>query len=152
MRRGLLALALLLPILHGCGGRDARFEIGAEAYSSGDFATALETWRPLAEQGHAAAQYQLGVLYQEGHGVAQDDGQALRWFRASADAGTGEAMIRLGEMYFHGRGVEPDVVEAYVWVARAEKRDTATAAQILRGLVQHMSAEQIAEAESRIDR
>ena len=34
-------------------------------------------YRKAAEQGDAVAQYNLGVLYHEGHGVAQDDTQAL---------------------------------------------------------------------------
>ena len=39
------------------------FDEGKEAYDRKDYATALREWRPLAEQGHAIAQHNLGLLY-----------------------------------------------------------------------------------------
>ena len=42
------------------------------AYRSGDYQAALAEWRPLAESGHATAQYNLGVMYELGSGVALD--------------------------------------------------------------------------------
>src|ERR1035438_9939610 len=46
-------------------------EVGRDGAQRGDFATALELWRPLAEQGNAAAQNHLGVAYELGDGVPQ---------------------------------------------------------------------------------
>ena len=43
------------------------------AYESGNFATALRKWKPLAEQGDAAVQFNLGILYRLGKGLPQDD-------------------------------------------------------------------------------
>jgi len=43
---------------------------GLTAYESEDYATALREFEPLAEQGDAFAQYNLGVMYKYGHGVA----------------------------------------------------------------------------------
>ena len=37
------------------------------------FATALREWEPLAEQGDAAVQFNLGILYRLGKGLPQDD-------------------------------------------------------------------------------
>ena len=34
----------------------------------GDYATALKHWRPLAKQGHAKAQYNLGTMHEHGRG------------------------------------------------------------------------------------
>ena len=48
------------------------FDDGLNAYNEGDFKTALREWRPLAEQGHAEAQVNLGVLYESGSGVPQN--------------------------------------------------------------------------------
>jgi TPR repeat protein len=39
------------------------FEAGLEAYTAGDYATANENWRPLAEQGDVAAQSYIGQAY-----------------------------------------------------------------------------------------
>ena len=69
-----LALALPAPVLA------ADFQAGQEANIRGDYATALKEFRPLAEQGDAYAQLNLGGLYYEGHGVAQDYLEAAKWF------------------------------------------------------------------------
>jgi TPR repeat protein len=36
------------------------------AYKRGDYETAIREWKPLAKQGVADAQYNLGVMYGEG--------------------------------------------------------------------------------------
>ncbi len=36
-----------------------------------------------AEQGYAIAQYNLGVMYDKGPGVPEDDKTAVKWFRNS---------------------------------------------------------------------
>ncbi|MSO64409.1 MAG: sel1 repeat family protein [Alphaproteobacteria bacterium] len=57
------------------------FEDGVAAVNRGDFATALRLFRPLADQGFSAAQSDLGVMYENGQGVPQDDAEAVKWFR-----------------------------------------------------------------------
>ena len=47
----------------------ADFVTGWQAYQRGDFALAMVEWRPLAERGDARAQYNMGVIYDEGRGV-----------------------------------------------------------------------------------
>ncbi|MCY4514024.1 MAG: hypothetical protein OXC69_02620 [Candidatus Tectomicrobia bacterium] len=79
MRRVLLATLLL----NGASCNQvlaADFEAGVEAYKRGDYATALREFRPLAEQGHVAAQAQMGLMYFWGFGVSQDDVEAYAWF------------------------------------------------------------------------
>ena len=49
-----------------------------------DYATALRLIRPLAEQGDASAQYNLGVFYDNGLGVPQDYVTAHMWFNLAA--------------------------------------------------------------------
>lgn len=48
---------------------------------------ALRQGREAAERGVAAAQHDLGVMYAEGEGVAEDDHEAVRWFRKAAEQG-----------------------------------------------------------------
>jgi len=65
------------------------FNEGVKAYNRGDYETALSAFRPLAEQGDASAQYNLGVMYENGKGVAQDYREAVSWYRlAAADGNT----------------------------------------------------------------
>jgi len=49
------------------------------AHQRGDYATALKSFRPLAEQGVAEAQFGLGFMYGEGLGVSQDYAEAMKW-------------------------------------------------------------------------
>ena len=58
---------LTLSILLGSGvAVAADFNKGLKAAQSGDFKTALAEWTPLAEQGDAIAQYNLGIMYANG--------------------------------------------------------------------------------------
>ncbi len=73
-------LAGLVLIAALCGGftlgltapAGAGFDEGMAAHERGDYATALREWRPLAKQGNAKAQYNLGIMYNNGLAVPQD--------------------------------------------------------------------------------
>ena len=58
----------------------ADFDKGLTAAQSGDSKTALAEWTPLAEQGHADAQYSLGVMYENGEGSPENAKTALKWY------------------------------------------------------------------------
>ena len=91
------------------------FQKGVAAYHSGDYATALREWRPLAEQGDASAQTNLGLMYDRGLGVPQDYAEAMKWYRLAAEQGDASAQTNLGLMYDIGLGVLQDNVMAYMW-------------------------------------
>jgi uncharacterized protein len=66
-----------------------------KAIERGDCATALKEWTPLAEQGDAFAQHNLGVMYGNGQGVPQDYVRAHMWSNLSASQGSeGAAKVR----------------------------------------------------------
>ena len=75
------------------------FQKGYAAYQSGDFVTALKEWRPLAEQGNADAQNNLGFMYENGNGVLQDFAEAAKWYRLAAEQGLAWGQYNLGLMY-----------------------------------------------------
>src|SRR6202035_6044415 len=77
----LVMLSLAAPVAAG-PGQDAM-----AAYARGDYATALRLLRPLADQGDAQAQYNLGALYDNGQGVPQNYAEAMKWYRKAADQG-----------------------------------------------------------------
>ena len=93
----------------------ADFAAGLKAYDTGDFATAMREWRPLAEQGYAIAQFNLGAMYDNGKGVPEDDAEAVKWYRLAAKQGNAKAQLNLGVMYDNGEGVPEDDVQAYAW-------------------------------------
>ena len=88
------------------------FQKGVAAYQAGDYATALQEWKPLAEAGDAVAQFSLGYIYQNGDGVLQGYAEAVRWYRLAADQGNADAQFSLGLMYQNGLGVLQDYAEA----------------------------------------
>ena len=82
-------LCLTLAVLLGSAGLSwsADFQKGLTAAQSRDFATALREWTPLAEQRDATAQYNLGVMYDNGQGVLQDYVCAHMWLNIAASSG-----------------------------------------------------------------
>jgi len=72
-----------------------KIDAGQAAYEAGDYATALENFQPLAEQGNAVAQVTLGFMYANGQGVPQDIVLAHMWFNiASANGSENATQIR----------------------------------------------------------
>jgi len=82
MRKLTAILCLTFAVLLGSTGVSwsADFQKRYAAYQSGDYATALREFRPLAEQGDANAQFNLGQMYRKGEGVPQDDRTAVKWY------------------------------------------------------------------------
>lgn len=62
-----------------------------DAARNGDFATALEIWQPLAEQGDADSMFGLGRMYARGDGVEQDFAKAHELFIGAAKLGQAKA-------------------------------------------------------------
>lgn len=92
---------------------------GYQSYLTGDYEAAFSEWLPLAELGDVEAQFNLGVMYDEGAGVEQDLAAAAGWYRKAAEQGFVDAQTNLGVMYFHGLGVERDHSEAARWFQKA---------------------------------
>jgi len=125
MKRLPPALAILVLLALPAAAQDVAK--GLLAYQSGDFAAALQEWRPLAEQGNADAQHGLGILYAEGAGVPQNFAEAVRWYRLAAEQGHASAQLRLGNMYARGNGVPQDYVQAVNWFRLAAEQGYAVA-------------------------
>ncbi len=102
-------------------------EKAIEAIERGDYATAFKISLPLAEQGDADAQFSLGVMYDKGRGVPQDDAEAVKWYREAAEWGVAEAQYKLGVMYDKGRGVPQDDAEGVKWSRKAAEQGYARA-------------------------
>ena len=107
----LLILLLLVPSLSW--GADS--EKGLTAYNQGDYATAVKEWTPDAEQGNAAAQYNLGLMYDKGLGVVQNYKTAVKWYTLAVEQGHASAQNNLGFMYGNGEGVLQDYIYAHMW-------------------------------------
>ena len=54
--------------------------------------------RLAADQGTAAAQFNLGFMFERGQGVTQNHAEAVKWYRLAADQGYANAQHNLGFM------------------------------------------------------
>jgi len=117
--RRMLLLFLLLAVPLAAA---ADFEAGVAAATAGDYRSALREWQPLAEDGNAEAQFNLGLMYENGLGVLQDGATAALWYRRAAEQNDRMAQAYLGEMYAKGLGVPRDDREALRWFERAAER------------------------------
>jgi S1-C subfamily serine protease len=66
-------------------------------------------------------------MYENGRGVAKDDGEAAVWYRKAADQKFAVAQNNLGAFYDNGRGVAQDYGEAVKWFRLAAEQGDATA-------------------------
>ena len=127
----------------------ADYQAGMDANNRGDYATALREWRPLAEQGDARAQFDLGLLYENGDGVPRDYAKAHRWYEKSAAQGGAKAQFYLGMQSAFGEGGPLDLVQAHMWYSLAAGNGHAAATVFRNDLARQMTSVQIAEAHKR---
>src|SRR5262249_40238245 len=84
------------------------FQLGRALDAGHKDAEAVTNYRAAADQGYAAAQSNLGSMYESGRGVTRDQSQAVFWYRKAADKGFALAQSKLAVVYAHGRGVARD--------------------------------------------
>ncbi len=114
MRRLFIHSVFLMSLLVGLPAFGADFSKGFTAYFQGNYPAALKEFTPLAEQGNAAAQVNLGTMDRFGEGVLQDDKTARKWFTLAAEQGEASAQNNLGLMYVNGKGVLQDYAYAHM--------------------------------------
>jgi hypothetical protein len=111
---GAFPLLLLLPSQGWAGLPE-----GTQAYDRGNYVSAMNELRPLAEEGVAPAQFYLGVMYENGQGVPLDYQEAARWYLKAAKQGHDRAQNNLGKLYEEGLGVEQDNIIAVQWYQKS---------------------------------
>jgi len=92
-----------------------------------DWEQRAKGYRKAAEQGNAKAQYNLGVCYSDGAGVAKDAAEAVKWYRRAAEQGYAPAQHKLGENYNKGSGVDKDTAKAIEWLRKGAEQGDAKA-------------------------
>ncbi len=107
------------------------YETGIAAHERRDYATALRELGPLANDGHADAQFTIGKMFYYGQGVSQDYAATAQWLRLAAEPkwycltaepkwyshgqGHENAQYSLGRMTEYGVGVPQDDYAAREW-------------------------------------
>jgi hypothetical protein len=85
----LLSIVLLLCSIPQIAG--AGLDSGVAAFERGDYPTAHQELRPLAENGDPKAQYYIGLMSYSGKGAVQDNAEAIKWIKPAAEKGIADA-------------------------------------------------------------
>ena len=107
------------------GDTEAQVDLAYEYYEQGNHAKAFEWYTKAAHQGDAVAQFNMGVMYEFGKGVHQDDQKAVEWYTKAAQQGYAVAQFNLGVMYDNGYGVHQDDQKAVEWYTKAANQEYA---------------------------
>ncbi len=127
----LFLFAVLASLLAGAtAARSSDFFAGYQAYLRGDYETARDAWMPLAETGDIDAQFNLGVLHENGLGIPADPAQAAYWYGEAAARNLRQARFALVRMQRAGTGADQaELVEDPIAVLESLARDGMTEAQ-----------------------
>ena len=96
-----------------------------------DYKQMAERLLPAAERGNPKAQYNLGVLYHSGKGVAKDFQQAFKWYRKAAEQGHMKAQYYCALLLHNGRGTAKNDEEAVMWLHKSAEQGNEDAKKAL---------------------
>ncbi len=139
-----ISVAFAVSLLLAPAGARANMQAGWQAYTAGDYETAIREWQPLAEAGDFQAAYALGMAFQ----IKGEPAGAVPWYEQAASAGVAEAQILLGRIYVEGIHVPRDLVRAYAWLLRAAEKKSPNVQLILDSVAGLMTAEEIEAAKA----
>ncbi len=97
------------------------YQLARSYLKANRFADALTFYRKAAARNYAAAQNDLGYMYERGLGVQKDLSEAVSWTFKAAQNGDRNAQFSLGVAYENGQGVRRDLGEAALWYRKAAK-------------------------------
>jgi len=134
MSRITFALATMLSFIAFTPVSAQDWNKGVDAYNAGDYATALQEWRPLAEQGDADAQFILGGMYLNGRGVPQDYDEAVKWFRLATKQWDADRQWIFSHKQHDGDGALKKNADTVEWYRLAAEKGNASAQADLGGM------------------
>jgi len=99
------------------------FVAGLNAIDRQHYSTAFRAFKPMAEQGIAEAQNNIGFLYEKGFGVKRNYATAISWYTRSANQNLPEAQHNLGMLNYRGYGVQQNMTIAKRWFTKASDQN-----------------------------
>jgi len=104
---------------------NSQYRKGMQHYNNGKYYAAVDLFEKAAEQGNAQAQYMLGLCYQLGNGVTQDNQHMIEYYKEAAGQQNADAENALGLLYQDGKVIAQDKGKALdLWIASATKGNT----------------------------
>jgi len=146
-KMGTVALAALLALALPARGEEDAFDKVIHVYGCADYPKAFGLVVPLAESGHALAQYQMGLMLEQGQGTPANLAEAYKWYKKAADQGIADAYFALGQIYHRGVVVPKDAIQAFAAFDVAARLGHAVSGD-WRGMVSNtLNEEQLAKAQ-----
>ena len=118
-------ILIFCALLSSCANQELKF--GVDAFNVGNYDQAAIHWNPLATQGDPYAQYNLGLLWEDGLGSTEKNiSEAANWYYLSAQQGYVPAMLRLANIQ-KANGFDEFALSWYVMAARWGNPDAVSA-------------------------
>jgi len=131
----MLMVTALFSSASACGsGEIETTEKAVKAEQTADITHPYADMEIAAQNGNVMAQFNMGVLYDEGTEVEEDDEKAVAWYKMAAEQNFAPAQMSLGEMYDKGLGVEKDFDAALKYYQSAALQGNVEA-QLTLGLI-----------------
>ena len=106
---------------------NANFEAGIAAIEVNNMPLAYNSFLAAAKEGHIDSQFNVGVMYEQGIGIAKNDKEALFWYEKAAAQGSSAAQYNLGVLYENGRGTAVEFAKANAMYRKASVQGDALA-------------------------
>ena len=123
----MMMVTLMFCLTVGAQSAEKLYQEGKALYDAKDYTKAVPKLKAAAEKGHKKAQYRLGLCYDKGKGVAENNALAFQWYSKSAAQDYHKAQYQVGKCYKDGEGVAKDRKKAVEWFTKAAKQDNADA-------------------------
>jgi TPR repeat protein len=143
MRASLAAIGLVFTL---SAHAESDYDKAVHVYGCADYPKAFNLFKPLAEQGDPLAQFQVGMMIEQGQGAEVNYGSAYQWYKKAAEQGMADAYFALGQLYNRGLAVPQDAVQAHAWFDLAVRGGHAVAGDWLNMQANKMMPEQIEQA------
>ena len=124
------------------GDPEAAFRLGRYYHlesAEPDYALALKYYQIAANENHAWATNNLGLLYRDGTGVPRSDQKAYYYFVRASRQNDSWAYLNLADMTFQGRGVPADRNQGLAWLEDGGAKNC-TACYIQEAAIYHSGA------------
>ena len=134
-------LLLIAALLAACAGKPycvpvndiickTPMQIAEKSYSEDNCVSARINWGREAKAGNAAAQNNMGLIWEKGcpfpeapaYSIPQSYTEAYNWFMLAATNGEPTAAYNLGRYHENGLGVEKDIGKAIAWYTLAARK------------------------------
>lgn len=91
-------------------------------YEWGDYSQALYGYHKAAEQGNAASQFNLALIYTKGKGTPVNHQEAFKWNLKATEQDQPQSQVNLATQYQNGEGVEQNFHQAIGWYVKAAQK------------------------------